>query len=107
MLLFFLACGDVEPDSLDCEHADEVEWNYWADGFFSTYCNGCHSSMTTNRYNAPESINFDVEQEVLSQAELIYTSVLINQNMPKGGGVEETELQFLKTYLTCWGGVEP
>jgi uncharacterized membrane protein len=107
MLIFFLACGDVHPDSSDCTSANEVEWNYWTDGFFSTYCNGCHSSTTVNRYGAPESINFDSEQEVLFQADLIYNSVLITQNMPKGGGIGEDELQFLKTYLICWGGVEP
>jgi uncharacterized membrane protein len=106
MMILILACATGQKDSAStCEDAQLVEWNYWADGFFSTYCNGCHSSQSPNRYGAPEEINFDSETDVLSQSEEIYNSVLVRQSMPKGGGMEDTELDNLRTYLNCWGEV--
>ena len=108
MLLIILACSTSSSDtSLICDEAQEVEWDYWADGFFRTYCKGCHSSTSDNRFGAPERINFDSQDDVIYHADLIYNSVIINQNMPKGGGVEEVELQFLETYLRCWGNLKP
>ena len=108
MFIFLLACSETQADSAAlCAEADQVEWSYWAEGFFLTYCNGCHSETSLNRYGAPEALNFDSEVEVLKQAELIFDSTLVRQSMPKGGGVEQAELEMLERYLSCWGEVSP
>ena len=107
LLLILLSCGGVQHDSSSpCHDAQHVEWNYWAEGFFDTYCRGCHSSTAVGRFGAPDAINFDSESEVISQANVIYDSVIVRQTMPKGGGLEDKEMESLKVYLQCWGGVE-
>ena len=108
MIMLVLACASGQIDSAStCEDAQLVEWNYWAHGFFSTYCNGCHSIDSPNRFGAPEQINFDTEANVLALSQSVYTSVLVNQTMPKGGGIEQSELDNLRTYLHCWTEVSP
>ncbi|MBM74892.1 MAG: hypothetical protein CMK59_05790 [Proteobacteria bacterium] len=107
LMLMLLSCGGVQHDSSSpCYGAEQVEWNYWARGFFDTYCRGCHSSTTVNRFGAPDNINFDSEAEVLSQANAIYDSVILRQSMPKGGGLEDKDMESLRVYLQCWGDVE-
>ena len=107
LLLATISCNEALQDSSSlCHNAEEVEWSYWAQGFFSTYCNGCHSSNSVNRFGAPEQINFDSESEVLSQADAIYSSVVLRQTMPKGGGIEERHLESLTAYLHCWGTLD-
>ena len=106
-MLMLLSCGANEHDSSSpCDEAELVEWNYWARGFFDTYCKGCHSSSTVNRFGSPDEINFDSESEVRSQASAIYDSVILRRTMPKGGGVEEREIRLLKLYLECWGDAD-
>ena len=103
MVLLIIACASGHVDSAsNCDNAQFVEWNYWASGFFTTYCNGCHSVESSNRYGAPDGINFDSEADVQSRSHEIYKSVLINETMPKGGGVEQSELDNLQVYLHCW-----
>ena len=106
LMLMMLSCSSAQTDSSSvCLEAEQVEWNYWAKGFFDTYCRSCHSSATLNRFGAPEQINFDSETEVLSQADEIYSSVVLRQTMPKGGGLEHRHLESLTLYLQCWGAV--
>ena len=105
-MLMMFSCSDNQADTSSvCSEADQVEWNYWAKGFFDTYCRGCHSSEAIHRFGAPEQINFDSEDDVLSQADEIYSSVVTRQTMPKGGGLEHKLVESLTLYLQCWGSV--
>lgn len=109
LLLLALACTgkDDAPEPTDdsaaaaCDTAPGVTWDNWGDGFFSTYCRACHSANTPDRMGAPESINFDSESEVRTQAALIRDSVLVREAMPVGGGVYEEDLFLLDVLLTC------
>ena len=106
LMLLMFSCDNEQTDTSSvCSEAEQVEWNYWAKGFFDTYCRGCHSSEALNRFGAPEQINFDSEDEVFAQADEIYSSVIIRQTMPKGGGLEPQLLESLAVYLQCWGSV--
>ena len=69
---FILACSTPETEqsavaaSDECASAPPVTWDNWGDGFFSTYCRGCHSSTTTVRNGAPEAFNYDTVDEVIA-----------------------------------------
>ena len=106
--LLLLSCSTKHTDTaLSCEDAAALEWNYWANGFFRTYCLSCHSAQSTERFGAPPGINFDSQEDVELLADLIYESVILEQRMPEGGGVDPTELQRLEGYLRCWLGATP
>ena len=104
----FLSCSEKPTDTaISCEDAAALEWNYWANGFFRTYCLSCHSAQSSERYGAPQGINFDKQEDVEMLADLIYESVIIEERMPEGGGVDPAELQRLEGYLRCWLGAMP
>jgi uncharacterized membrane protein len=99
LLLGLMACMSEQGTiPISCTDAAPLEWNH---------CRSCHSLDSPDRYDAPEEINFDSEEDVESLAALIYDSVLVQENMPKGGGVDPEELRRLEGYLRCWMKVEP
>ena len=105
LLALQLACVDAKTpvDSADaCDALEyDVTWANFGDGFFANYCRGCHSALTPNRYDAPESINFDTLEEVRALESLIRTTVIDEQSMPVGGGVYDQDLEFLGYFLDC------
>ncbi len=103
ILTLLLACA--EPDARDtssCGAEDRpVTWDGYTRGFFLTYCAACHSSSATERYGAPEGVDFDTPQQVLDQAERVRARVLEAQTMPLGGGVPAEDLTLLAEWLDC------
>lgn len=93
-------CADegAEPS---CDSGEAVDWGGFADGFFATYCRSCHSAGLSERYGAPEGVDFDTEAEVLAQAERIRARALDEGDMPPGGGVVTGDLALLTRYLDC------
>lgn len=89
--------GDGGP----CDGLPNVTWNGWAQGFFRGYCTSCHSQTASDRWGAPEGIDFDTEADVVGRAAQIQSAVLERQSMPVGGGVVEADLELLRIYLDC------
>ena len=86
------ACDDIQYD---------VSWTDIGRPFFKTYCTACHSVDAPERFDAPESCNFDTEEDVITWAERIEVRVLDEGTMPVGGGVPEEDLELLRVYLEC------
>ena len=108
--LLVAGCDQEVPDAdsapaLDefaiCEEAPAVTWNNWAEGFFLTWCRGCHSAGAADRHGAPEGLDFDNEEDILFWQSSIRIAVLEAGSMPLGGGVFEDELYLLEVYLDC------
>jgi uncharacterized membrane protein len=114
-MMFFLllmSCGgdktseyiDRDTAVLPFETECDVDWDAWANGFFTTYCKSCHSVNSTNRYGAPESVNIDTVADVRDWADRVRLRVLESQTMPVGGGVPEEELLRLSNWMDCLEG---
>lgn len=103
ILLLALACagGADTADTAGCADAPEVNWVSFGEGFFTTYCRACHSATTQNRFGAPEGIDFDTLAEVRQYQDLVRTTVLEDESMPVGGGVFESDLILLDSFLSC------
>ena len=102
MALFalLLACGrDSNPGA--CDSGELVTWEGFAEGFFTTYCRSCHSAGLSERYGAPEGVNFDTEAEVWDQEERVRSRLLEAGDMPPGGGVVAGDLELIERYLDC------
>jgi len=80
---------------------DELTWSNWADPFFTSWCDQCHSATTPNRFGAPEGVYFDSVSDVRERIESIRTTVLEYGTMPLGGGLSEYELEALDAFLMC------
>ena len=107
MLLLFLAACTGTPDVdtsasvARCEDPTAVTWNNWAEDFFTTYCDACHSSRAVDRRGAPESAVFDTEAQAVAQLARVRARVLEQQTMPLGGGVFEDDLVLLGRWVDC------
>lgn len=103
ILTLLLACAEPDAgDTSSCGAEDHaVTWDGYTRGFFLTYCAACHSSSATERYGAPEGVDFDTPQQVLDQAERVRARVLEAQTMPLGGGVPAEDLTLLAEWLDC------
>ena len=77
----------------------EVTWSAWGQGFFTTWCQPCHSHSTEDRNSAPAGLDFDTESQIRSQLDAIRRSVLETESMPVGGGLSEDEQILLARYL--------
>ena len=100
--LLMLACQSPMDDSgIQCQQRASLQWEYFGSSFFSTYCTSCHSTNAPNRFGAPEGINFDDFESVISQTDLIRNSVIERQSMPKGGGLPQSDLDALNVFLSC------
>ena len=102
LLLLAGSCAGADQDTDNgCDTAIPVSWDGWAEGFFRTYCTSCHGADTTDRWGAPEGIDFDTEADVAQWAQSIEISVLEEGTMPPAGGVYDEDLILLETYLRC------
>ncbi len=91
-----LSCDDTEVEDVDdsddvdddTDGGDEVicgaTFNENIKPFLESYCLRCHSAQVSagNRNGAPESSNFDMQQEVLADGESIRTRLLDGGGMP-------------------------
>ncbi len=104
MLLLLLACSGTPADSglpRACDTGPTVTWETFGEGFFTTYCQPCHSATTPNRAGAPEGVDFDTNEQVRAQVDRVRVRVLEQLDMPVGGGVDEDDLLLLDRYLEC------
>lgn len=92
---------DIESADPCAEASYDLTWANWGDGFFANYCRACHSASSPDRFGAPEGVNFDSSEDVRTWSSAIRRSVLVDEDMPVGGGVYETDLEFLDLFLTC------
>ena len=108
-VLLLVACGgskvgehvDRDTASAALESECEITWDAWANGFFTTYCKSCHSESSSNRYDAPETINFDDLDDVREWFTRVRARTLDEETMPVGGGVPEVELMRLEIWMDC------
>ena len=101
-LTIWLACQPNIADSgISCQQRTALQWEYFGEPFFTTYCRSCHSSQAPNRFGAPETINFDSFDAIVEQSKVIRDSVINRQSMPKGGGLPQSELDALDAFLNC------
>jgi uncharacterized membrane protein len=78
-----------------------VNWENFGVGFFAGYCRACHSAEADDRYGAPEGLDFDSLEQVQALKGSIHDTVLVDETMPVGGGVDEESLTLLATFLDC------
>jgi mono/diheme cytochrome c family protein len=94
--------GAPAEDTAGCTEADRaVNWENFGVGFFAGYCRSCHSAEADDRYGAPEGLDFDSLEQVRNLRGPIHDSVLGDQTMPVGGGVDQESLTLLATFLEC------
>lgn len=97
-----MACTAPAADSApSCEPGIRVTWQNFGEGFFTTYCQSCHSSTAPDRHDAPKAVNFETESQVRSYTERIRARVIEDGTMPVGGGVAPDDLVLLDRYLDC------
>ena len=86
-------------DPVVCEDSEGLTWDGFGWGFFLTYCNACHSASTSDRYGAPEGVDFDSAEDVARQSGRVRARVIDAGTMPLGGGVPADALAQLDAYL--------
>lgn len=106
LLSLILGCERPGEDSAvgACDTGPPLSWESWGHGFFTSYCQPCHSVGAPQRYGAPEGLNFDTEAQVRASAAEIRTSVLDLETMPVGGGVPDEQRALLDQFLRCEEG---
>lgn len=100
MLVLLLACTGDDADSAPVCDA-HVTWNNWGDGFFTTWCQPCHSATAPDRNGAPESLNFDTSTDVVTYEASVRRTVLEMETMPVGGGLTDEDRALLEDFLAC------
>ena len=100
-VMMVLGCGDRETADTGCSETHGLTWDGWGLGFMTTYCRACHSAESSDRRGAPEGVDFDSQEDVLSWRDRIGVRVLDEQTMPVGGGIVEDDLILLNEFLAC------
>ena len=109
MILFLLACSGSGSDSAAedvavadwCADAVSVTYENFGEGFMLTHCQGCHASDTPERFDAPESVTFDTEEDIALWRESIVRVIFTDASMPPAGGLTEEELTLAEIWLEC------
>lgn len=106
LLLLFGCTGAVAEPGLPAacdasEAALAVTWKNWSEGFFLSYCEGCHAQETPNTYGAPAGVHFGTEDEARAIEDRVRVRVLDEQTMPPAGGVLADDLLLLEAWLDC------
>lgn len=102
-VLLALACTGTSPTDTGelCADRRAVTWNNWGHGFVQTWCQPCHSAGSADRYGAPEAVNLDTLDQVVSFSDSISRTVLDDETMPVGGGVSDEDKALLRDFLEC------
>lgn len=78
-----------------------VTWDTFADGFFTSRCQACHAKETLNRRGAPDDVSFNEESDALALADRVRARVIEEPSMPPGGGISDDERALLAAWLDC------
>lgn len=104
LLLVLAGCDGDAPASApagDCADLPPVTWEGFAAGFFRSYCGACHTPGSPDRHGAPEGVDFASEADAARLADRVRARVLVDGDMPVGGGVPEDDLALLELWLDC------
>ena len=101
-----MGCSDGKVDDTAasdtaCNTDYRLTWDSYGDQFFHTWCRSCHSENAPQRFDAPESVNFDTEEDVITWKDRVQARVIDEKTMPLGGGISDDELATLQQYLDC------
>lgn len=104
-MILLLACSGpatvIQAHDSAPETCDGPTWTGFADGFFRTWCQSCHSSTSVDRNGAPEALDYETYDQVIAGAAAIRSAVLDRGAMPLGGGVYSEDLASLEAFLDC------
>ena len=98
------ACDIVSIDQHPCPPGGTtLTFENFGRGFFSGYCNSCHSADNGNRNGAPDTYAFDTIDEIRRHKERIFVrSADTNDSMPPGPDDPPlAERQKLGDWLAC------
>ncbi|MCP4806074.1 MAG: hypothetical protein GY913_06600 [Proteobacteria bacterium] len=105
IVLLLMSCQPVtfvhEDDVVTAETCDGPTWAGFGEGFFTTWCQSCHSATTPYRAGAPDALDYDTYEQVVNGAASIRDAVLTRGSMPLGGGVYPYDLEQLEAFLDC------
>lgn len=92
-----------EAASTSCADAPMITWETFGEGFVTTHCQGCHASGSADRGDAPDTIVFDQEADVLRMKKAILESAGSDEpTMPPTGGTTDEERVRLRIWLSCF-----
>ena len=93
---------DTALGSVDTAGACAVSYANFGQAFMVTNCQPCHASETVDRFDAPQDVVFDTEEDVAAWAtRILARSVGPEPTMPPAGGVAESDRALLEEWLTC------
>ena len=111
VLCLATACTTNAPTGSSCPTANAPNYDNFARPFFATYCAGCHSVQATDRHGAPDTQNYDSEDDIRLRARDIDLNAALgpdaaNATMPDLGGPvahepSDAEREQLGKYLAC------
>jgi len=95
-----------EPVDPACVDVPLITYATFGDGFLTFYCQGCHGSESDERFGAPENVTFDDHDQASAWLYVIRDVVIGDRpSMPPAGGMPSEELERLRIWIDCWGGV--
>ena len=114
-LLFFvqpLGCGSAKTtDSSSvatdtgtdaCVDIPTITYANFGEGFLLENCQGCHSSSTVNRHDAPEEVTFDSVEEAWNWSAVILAVAAADEpSMPPNGGITDDDRTRLEWWFSC------
>lgn len=114
-LVSLLGCDDgkqgddsTTPTDTACTGGVPVTWEGDIEAIITAWCQPCHASDAPNRHDAPESVTFDSEAEVIERADRVYAVTNVEDpSMPPGLSMNEHDTTALHQWLVCEVGVEP
>jgi uncharacterized membrane protein len=96
--------GSSDTATFSCDRDPPLSYANFGEGFLSTHCEGCHSSLIPDnlREGAPPGVSFSSYADVLSWAGRIEArSIDPSAGMPPGGGPSEDDRRLLHEWLVC------
>jgi uncharacterized membrane protein len=96
-LALFLAC----TGSADSGACTELGWAGYGDVFLRDWCRSCHSAAAPNRFGAPEGMDFDTLDDVHTWIGPIEDTVIGDESMPLGGGIDDASRAEFGEWIGC------
>src|SRR5262245_51591923 len=113
-LCLLAACSmraDGAPTGSWCPSTNQPTYQSFGRNFMTSYCTGCHSSTTSDRFGAPADQNFDTDDDIRERADEIDMVAAagpnsINTHMPQLKGPvlmapSRVERDMLGAFLAC------
>ncbi len=103
--VWLAACGRVEDTAeFACDRDPPLDYALFGEGYMSTHCTGCHSSLLSgeDRVGAPDGVDLETYDGVLLWADRIDARATgAEPTMPPGGGPTEEDIALLEEWLYC------